>query len=74
VKAYVADLVPNARRATAYGVFAAVQGLGALGGGALAGALVEHHLPVLAVLVAVMQVAAAALVGWTLVYARRASS
>lgn len=71
VKAYVADLVPSARRATAYGVFAAVQGLGALGGGALAGALVEHHLPVLAALVAAMQVVAAVLVGWTLLRARR---
>ncbi len=74
VKAYVADLVPSARRATAYGVFAAVQGLGALGGGALAGALVEHHLPVLAALVAAMQVVAAALVGWTLLRARRAAA
>lgn len=71
VKAYVADLVPNARRATAYGVFAAVQGLGALGGGALAGALVERHLPVLAIVVALMQVVAAVLVAWTLVRARR---
>jgi MFS family permease len=32
VKAYVADLVPARRRATAYGVFAAVQGGGALAG------------------------------------------
>jgi MFS family permease len=71
VKAYVADLVPQARRATAYGVFGAVQGLGALGGGALAGALVEHHLGVLAISVAAMQVVAATLVGWTLVRARR---
>jgi hypothetical protein len=39
VKAYVADLVPSRRRSTAYGVFAAVQGLGALAGGALAVAL-----------------------------------
>ena len=74
VKAYVADLVPNARRATAYGVFAAVQGLGALGGGALAGALVEHHLSVLATVVAAMQVIAAALVGWTLLRARRVAA
>lgn len=74
VKAYVADLVPSARRATAYGVFAAVQGIGALGGGALAGALVEHHLPVLAAVVALLQVAAAALVGWTLVRARRVAA
>ncbi|MDO7868143.1 MFS transporter [Nocardioides jiangxiensis] len=71
VKAYVADLVPTSRRATAYGVFAAVQGLGALGGGALAGALVQHHLPVLAAIVAGLQVVAAVLVGWTLLRARR---
>ncbi|TCJ28348.1 MFS transporter [Nocardioides jejuensis] len=73
VKAYVADLVPSSRRATAYGVFAAVQGIGALGGGALAGALVEHHLSVLAATVAVMQVVAAGLVIWTLVRTRRSA-
>jgi MFS family permease len=39
VKALVADLVPAARLATAYGVFAAFQGGAALAGGALAGAL-----------------------------------
>ncbi len=39
VKALVADLVPRERRATAYGVFAAVQGAGALLGGIAAGAL-----------------------------------
>ena len=39
VKALVADLVPSARLATAYGVFAAFQGGAALAGGALAGAL-----------------------------------
>ena len=37
VKALVADLVPQARLATAYGVFAAFQGVGALLGGAVAG-------------------------------------
>ena len=37
VKALVADLVPSARLATAYGVFAAYQGVAALAGGALAG-------------------------------------
>ena len=58
VKAYVADLVPAARRATAYGVFAAVQGVGALAGGALAGALVADHLGVLAAVVAGAQVVA----------------
>ncbi|MFC4785830.1 MFS transporter [Nocardioides sp. MAHUQ-72] len=39
VKALVADLVPSARLATAYGVFAAFQGAAALAGGLLAGAL-----------------------------------
>jgi hypothetical protein len=39
VKALVADLVPAARLATAYGVFAAFQGGAALAGGLLAGAL-----------------------------------
>jgi len=58
VKAYVADLVPSRRRATAYGVFAAVQGLGALAGGALAGALVVHHTGMLALAIATLQVVA----------------
>lgn len=61
VKAYVADLVPTGRRATAYGVFAAVQGLGALAGGALAGALVDHHASLLALVIGVLQAAAAVL-------------
>ena len=39
VKALVADLVPGRRLATAYGVFAAWQGVAALAGGAIAGAL-----------------------------------
>lgn len=42
VKALVADLVERARRATAYGWFAAVQGLGALIGGVGTGVLYEH--------------------------------
>ncbi|MER7333871.1 MULTISPECIES: MFS transporter [unclassified Micromonospora] len=64
VKALVADLVPGARRATAYGVFAAVQGAGALAGGAAAGGLYEHSAASLMVAVAISQAAAAvALVG-----------
>jgi MFS family permease len=66
VKAYVAGLVPTGRRATAYGVFAAVQGLGALGGGVLAGALVERHTGLLALVVAGLQVAATTLLVVTL--------
>lgn len=58
VKALVADLVPRDRRATAYGVFAAVQGAGALLGGIGAGALYDRSLPLLVAVVAAVQVAA----------------
>ncbi|KAA1415538.1 MFS transporter [Nocardioides humilatus] len=67
VKAYVADLVPARRRATAYGVFAAVQGVGALVGGGVAGALVTHHVGLLAVLVGVVQALAIILLAVTVV-------
>jgi MFS family permease len=66
VKAHVAHLVPAAQRATAYGVFAAVQGVGALAGGALAGALAIQHAGTLAAVIAVLQVAAFALLWSTL--------
>ena len=55
VKAYIADLVPSRRRSTAYGVFAAVQGVGALAGGTVAGALATTHAGVLAWCVAGLQ-------------------
>jgi MFS-type transporter involved in bile tolerance (Atg22 family) len=61
VKAYVASIVTPGRRATAYGVFAAVQGVGALLGGVLAGVLVVNHASLLAVVVAVLQVSALSL-------------
>jgi MFS family permease len=47
VKAVVADLVPRTRRATAYGLFAAVQGGFALAGGAAAGLLYQQSPTVL---------------------------
>lgn len=56
VKAFVANLVPAPRRATAFGVFAGIQGLGALAGGGLAGALIENHTSILIVVIAVVQV------------------
>ena len=56
VKAYVAGLVPSRRRSTAYGVFAAVQGVGALAGGGLAGALATRHVGLLTGAVAGLQV------------------
>jgi MFS family permease len=58
VKALVADLVPRGRRATAYGVFAALQGAGALIGGIAAGAIYQHSVPALVAVVAAVQAAA----------------
>lgn len=58
VKALVADLVPRERRATAYGIFAGVQGAGALIGGIAAGAIYEQSLPALVTVVATVQLAA----------------
>jgi MFS family permease len=66
VKALVADLVPQSRLATAYGVFAAFQGGAALAGGAVAGALYTHHLGLLALLVGGAQALSLALLVTTL--------
>ena len=66
VKALVADLVPAPRRATAYGVFAAVQGAAAIAGGVMAGALYQHSLPILIAAVAATQVVALVLLIATL--------
>jgi len=60
VKALVADLVAGERLATAYGLFATAQGLGAFAGGALAGGLYEHHLTTLIVIIGALQAAALA--------------
>ncbi|MGC3862277.1 hypothetical protein ACPSM1_19045 [Micromonospora chersina] len=65
VKALVADLVPPSRRATAYGVFAAVQGVAALAGGALAGALYSQSMPLLVTVLGACQVLAAGLLAAT---------
>ena len=66
VKALVADLVQASRRATAYGVFAAVQGATAHAGGVLAGALYERSLPILIAAVIVTQIISLALLIATL--------
>jgi hypothetical protein len=66
VKALVAQLVPARRRATGYGFFAAVQGVAALAGGALAGGLSARSVPALVVVVAVGQLAALVLLVRTL--------
>ena len=61
IKAVVADLVEAPRRATAYGVFAGIQGLMAIVGGVTAGWLYDRSLVALVVVVALTQVVALAL-------------
>ncbi len=58
IKAVVAELVEAPRRATAYGVFAGIQGLLAIVGGITAGWLYERTLLGLVVVVALTQVVA----------------
>ncbi|WP_242497468.1 MFS transporter [Nocardioides oleivorans] len=58
IKAVVADLVEAPRRATAYGVFAGIQGALAIVGGVTAGWLYERSLLALVVVVALTQVVA----------------
>ena len=69
VKALIADLVPQPRQGTAYGVFAAFEGAGALVGGALYGALYGAR-PALIMAVAALQAAALVLLLMTLRRAR----
>ena len=69
VKALVAELVPGRRRGAAYGWFAVSQGVGALSGALVAGAL-YGNIPLLVVIVAVLQ--AFALVALWAVLRRRA--
>ena len=66
IKAAVADLVPAHRRATAYGVFAGIQGALAIVGGAGAGWLYDRSLPALVIAVVVSQLLALALLASTL--------
>ncbi|MDQ0754230.1 MFS transporter [Arthrobacter sp. B3I4] len=71
VKALIADLVPEARQGSAYGVFAAFEGAGALAGGALYGALYSDS-PALTAAVAALQLAALVLLLRTVRQARAA--
>lgn len=73
VKALVADLVPAARRATAYGVFAAVQGVAALAGGGLVGALYTRSLPTLIAVLGATQLLAMSMFAATLTNRRTSS-
>jgi len=59
VKALVADLVPREHRATAYGIFASVQGAGAIIGGVATGAIYQQQsLPTLVAVIATAELAA----------------
>ncbi len=66
IKALVADVVEAPRRATAYGVFAAIQGVAAVGGGLLAGWLYERSLTWLSLAVALVELAALVLLARSL--------
>jgi len=61
MRAAVADLVPAARRATGYGIFAAAYGGAAVVGGVLAGTLYSRSVPALIVVTAAIQAASLAL-------------
>ncbi|WP_241691565.1 MFS transporter [Streptomyces sp. GZWMJZ-114] len=63
LRATVADLVPSERRATAYGLFAAVMGAATLVGGILAGALYAFSVPALLIVTIALQGAALLLLG-----------
>jgi MFS family permease len=58
MRAAVADLVPPARRGTAYGVFGAVYGLAWFVGGAGTGALYQWSIPGTVLVVGAIQLAA----------------
>lgn len=58
IKALVAELVPADQLATAYGIFAAIQGAFAIVGGYVAGYLVDRSVPTLIVVVGVAQLVA----------------
>ena len=64
VKALVAQLVPAGRRATGYGMFAAVQGIAAVAGLALTGGLSARSVPALVADVAVPTARSGAGRGW----------
>nr|WP_245545869.1 MFS transporter [Nocardia higoensis] len=66
LKAVVADLVAPGRRATAYGLYAAVIGVATAVGGAVTGLLYQLSIPALITTVAVIQLAAIAALSTTI--------
>ena len=71
IKAYVADIVEAPRRATAYGVFAGIQGAAAILGGVAAGWLYARSVPALTLGVGLVQAAALTLMVLAVRRARR---
>ncbi|WP_084328323.1 MFS transporter [Intrasporangium oryzae] len=71
VKALVAEVVAPPRRASAYGVFAGVQGVFAIVGGAVAGWLYGRSVPALVVVIALSQLVALVLLVRTVRDTRR---
>ena len=69
LRATIADLIPPSRRATAYGIYAAILGVAAALGGALAGLLYADSLTALVAVTAIIQ--AAALVFFAVFLSRR---
>lgn len=55
IKALVADMVPSNQLASAYGIFAAIQGAFAIIGGWVAGTLLDRSIPALVVVVGISQ-------------------
>ena len=66
LRAVVADLVEPGRRATAYGVYAAVIGVATAVGGASTGLLYERSVPLLISVVVAIQILAMAALPWVL--------
>ncbi|CAN5509461.1 MFS transporter [soil metagenome] len=74
LRAVVADLVAPARRATAYGVFAAGLGVATAAGGALTGWLYDKSIPALVITVIAVQVAAIAVAAATYLHRPRVTT
>lgn len=72
LRATVADLVPVSIRSTAYGVFAAVVGVGIALGGIIAGGLYEVSVPALILTTAVIQLLAVIVGIWVFRHGRAA--
>ncbi|BBZ33867.1 MFS transporter [Mycolicibacterium confluentis] len=71
LRAVVADLVPSPRRATAYGVYAAVVGTALAGGGVLTGLLYQRSVTAVVIAVVLIQAVALTALPWVLRAGRR---